>query len=63
MNKDQAKGSAKDVAGKAQEKFGKATGSEEQQVKGMAKQAEGKTQKQFGDVKEHVKDKHGHDHR
>ena len=62
MNKDQAKGRVKDAAGKAQEKFGEAVGSDKQQVKGQAKQAEGKTQKAFGDVKEHLKDKHGHDH-
>jgi uncharacterized protein YjbJ (UPF0337 family) len=56
MNKDQVKGTAKDVAGKAQEKAGKLVGSEEHQVKGMAKQVEGKVQKGVGDVKETIKD-------
>jgi uncharacterized protein YjbJ (UPF0337 family) len=52
MNKDQVKGTAKDVAGKAQEKAGELTGSEKQQVKGLKNQAEGKIQKGVGDVKE-----------
>jgi uncharacterized protein YjbJ (UPF0337 family) len=56
MNKDQVKGTAKDVAGKAQEGAGKLVGSEEQQAKGLAKQGEGKLQKGVGDAKETVKD-------
>lgn len=56
MNKDQVKGSIKDVAGKVQEKTGAVIGSTEQQVKGIAKQVEGKTQKAVGDVKEGLKD-------
>jgi uncharacterized protein YjbJ (UPF0337 family) len=52
MNKDHVKGGMKDIAGKAQEKAGKMTGSTEHQVKGMAKQVEGKAQKAFGDVKD-----------
>jgi uncharacterized protein YjbJ (UPF0337 family) len=55
MNKDQAKGKIKDVAGKAQQKVGEATGSTEQQVKGMGKQVAGKTQEGAGDVKEAAK--------
>jgi uncharacterized protein YjbJ (UPF0337 family) len=51
MNKDQAKGAAKDVAGKVQEKTGKAVGSPDQEAKGRARQAEGKLQKAYGDVK------------
>jgi uncharacterized protein YjbJ (UPF0337 family) len=62
MNKDQVKGGAKHAAGKTEEKFGEAVGSDKHKVKGMAKQAEGKTQKEFGDVKEHVKDKHEKPH-
>lgn len=54
MNKDQAKGSAKDVAGQAQEKLGEMTDNRETQAKGEAKQVEGKTQKKVGDVKEGV---------
>ena len=52
MNKDQIKGSAKDIAGKVQEKAGELTGSEKQQVKGLKNQVEGKVQKGVGDVKE-----------
>jgi uncharacterized protein YjbJ (UPF0337 family) len=56
MNKDQVKGTAKDVAGKIQEKAGKIVGSPEQQVKGLGKQIAGKTQKNIGDVEESIKD-------
>ena len=56
MNKDQLKGTAKDAAGKVQEKFGEATGSKEQEAKGEARQVEGKVQKGVGNVKEGVKD-------
>jgi uncharacterized protein YjbJ (UPF0337 family) len=52
MNKDQVKGAAKDVAGKAQEKAGELTGSEKQQLKGLKKQGEGKIQQGVGDVKD-----------
>jgi len=56
MNKDQVKGTMKDVAGKVQEKTGEIIGSPEQQLKGDRKQLAGKTQKAYGDVKEAVKD-------
>ncbi len=56
MNKDQVKGTAKDIAGKVQEEAGKLTGDKEQQAKGLGKQVEGKTQKKVGDAKEVVKD-------
>lgn len=56
MNKDQVKGTAKDVAGKIQEKAGKLVGSKSQQAKGLAKQVVGKTQKGFGDERQAVKD-------
>ena len=56
MNKDQAKGAAKDIGGKAQEALGDLTGNHESQGKGQAKQVEGKTQKKVGDVKQGVKD-------
>lgn len=52
MNKDQVKGTAKDIAGKAQQKAGELTGSEKQQIKGLKNQAEGKIQKGVGDVKD-----------
>lgn len=56
MNKDQVKGTAKDIAGKAQEKAGELTGSEKQQVKGVKNQVEGKVQKEYGDTKEAFRD-------
>ncbi len=60
MNKDQVKGTAKDIAGKVQEKAGELVGSKEQQVKGLAKQISGKLQKGVGDVEEAVKDSNKH---
>jgi uncharacterized protein YjbJ (UPF0337 family) len=51
MNRDQAKGHMKDIAGKAREKIGALVGSRKQQAKGLAQQAEGKVQKGVGDVK------------
>jgi uncharacterized protein YjbJ (UPF0337 family) len=56
MNKDQAQGLVKDVAGKLQETAGQVTGSREQQAKGVLKQVEGKGQKTLGDAKEIVED-------
>ena len=56
MNKDQVKGMAKDIAGKAQEEVGKLVGSKEQQVKGLSKQISGKAQKGLGDAKQTIED-------
>jgi uncharacterized protein YjbJ (UPF0337 family) len=56
MNKDQVKGTAKDVGGKIQEKTGELTGSETQQIKGLKNQVEGKVQKGVGDAKEAFRD-------
>ena len=56
MNKDQIKGTAKDIAGKVQRKTGELTGSEKQQVKGLKNQAEGKIQKGVGNAKEALDD-------
>lgn len=55
MNKNQVKGTVKDVAGKVQEKAGQLVGSKEQQVKGLGKQISGKVEKAYGDVKEVIK--------
>ena len=52
MNRDQVKGTAKDVAGKVQQKVGELTGSTSQQVKGAAKQVEGKMQKGVGNAEQ-----------
>ena len=51
MNKDQAKGHVKDIAGKARQKVGEMTGNRSEQAKGMANRAEGKLQKGVGDLK------------
>jgi uncharacterized protein YjbJ (UPF0337 family) len=56
MNKDQAQGAAKDIAGKVQETVGQVTGSREQQAKGVLKQVEGEGQKALGDAKEILED-------
>jgi uncharacterized protein YjbJ (UPF0337 family) len=50
MNRDQAKGTMKDVAGKIQRKTGEIMGNTSQQIKGGAKQVAGKVQKAIGDV-------------
>jgi uncharacterized protein YjbJ (UPF0337 family) len=56
VNRDQVKGTAKDIAGKVQQKVGQATGSTSQQIKGVGKQVEGKIQKGIGDAEEAMKD-------
>ena len=57
MNRDQAKGTIKDVAGKIQRKTGELTGNTSQQLKGAAKQVAGKVQKAAGDVRAEVEKK------
>jgi uncharacterized protein YjbJ (UPF0337 family) len=52
MNRDQVKGTAKDVAGKVQRKVGELTGNKTQQAKGAGKQVEGKVQKGVGNVEQ-----------
>jgi uncharacterized protein YjbJ (UPF0337 family) len=56
MNKDQVKGVAKELAGKAQRELGDAMDSPTDQAKGMAREAEGKLQKNIGNARETVKD-------
>lgn len=56
MNKEQIKGTAKEVAGRVQEGVGKAINSPEQQLKGMGKQVEGKIEKNLGNLKEVIQD-------
>ena len=56
MNKDQVKGTAKEIAGKVQAKVGEAIGSTDQQVKGHAKALQGEAQQVVGDVKATLKD-------
>jgi len=62
MNRDQAEGKVKDVAGKAQRAFGDATDNASQQIKGGAKQVEGKIQQGIGNL-EDAADKAGDDRR
>jgi uncharacterized protein YjbJ (UPF0337 family) len=52
MNRDQAKGAAKDVAGKIQQTFGELTRNKTQQAKGAAKQVAGKVQRGVGNVEQ-----------
>jgi uncharacterized protein YjbJ (UPF0337 family) len=47
---DQAKGIAKDVAGKAQDAFGGATGDVATQIEGKVRQGVGKAQRSFGEA-------------
>jgi uncharacterized protein YjbJ (UPF0337 family) len=56
MNKDQIKGTTKEVAGKIQEKTGKLIDSKEQRQKGLKKQIDGKIERAQGDFKEIVKE-------
>ena len=56
MNKDQVKGSVKEVAGKVQKSVGDIVGNPTQQSKGAAKELQGKAQQVLGDAKELVKD-------
>jgi uncharacterized protein YjbJ (UPF0337 family) len=55
MNKDQIKGTVKDLTGKAQEAAGKVIDDEEIQRKGLQKQAIGSAEKAIGDAKQGVK--------
>lgn len=57
MNKDQAKGHMKDMAGKVRQMVGKLTGNRSEQAKGMANRAEGKVQKGVGDLKNAGRDR------
>lgn len=56
MNKDQIKGTVKDLAGQAQEAVGKAIDDKHMQAKGLFKQAEGSAEKAIGEAKQGVKD-------
>lgn len=58
MNKDQVKGTVKDVTGKIERKTGELTDNPKMQIKGAAKQVEGKLQHAVGNVKEANKKAH-----
>ncbi|MBI5127811.1 MAG: CsbD family protein [Rhodopseudomonas palustris] len=53
---DKIKGTANELAGKAKQGIGEATGSEKLQGEGAIQEAKGKGQKALGDAKEAVKD-------
>ncbi len=55
MDRDEIKGKAKDIAGRAERQAGEWTGSEEHQAKGALKQAEGKVQNIAGKTKDRIK--------
>jgi uncharacterized protein YjbJ (UPF0337 family) len=55
MNKEQIKGTVKDLTGKAQEAAGKAIDDKEMQAKGLQKQVAGNVEKAVGDAKQGVK--------
>ena len=52
MNKDQAKGIAKQVGGEVQEQAGTLTGDTSTTMRGHAREKEGKLQKKAGDARE-----------
>jgi uncharacterized protein YjbJ (UPF0337 family) len=56
MNKDQAKGTMKEIGGKVQQAAGDLTGNDAQKIKGAATELEGKVQKKVGDVKQALDD-------
>ncbi|MBI2771655.1 MAG: CsbD family protein [Burkholderiales bacterium] len=55
MNKDQAKGAAKQAAGRVQRGIGQATDSERLKAQGLAREAEGRLQRAYGAIKEALK--------
>ena len=55
MNKQQIKGSAREMAGKIQKDVGKATANGSQVVKGAAREMAGKAEKAYGDAKSDIK--------
>lgn len=57
MNNDPIQGTAKNIAGRAQEGAGKVIGNKKRQAKGLAHQIEGKTHKMVGDATEIVRSK------
>ena len=57
MDKDRVIGSAKVVAGKAKEAFGKVVGDAKLRAEGAAEQIDGKVQNAIGGIKETLKGK------
>lgn len=55
MNKDQLKGTVKNLTGKAQEAAGKVIDNKAMQAKGLHKQVAGNAEKAVGDTKQGLK--------
>lgn len=55
MNKDQVKGRMNEAKGKAKELAGKVTGKTSTEMKGKAEQVAGRTQAAYGDTKADMK--------
>lgn len=55
MNKDQVKGRMNEAKGKAKELAGKVTGKTSTELKGKAEQVAGRTQAAYGDAKSDIK--------
>lgn len=56
INKDQIKGRVTEAKGKAKEIAGKLVGNEKLEAKGKVQEIAGKAQAAFGDLKKNVKD-------
>ena len=56
MNRDQVKGRATEVAGKAKKATGRVLGDRKMEVKGAMKEAGGKIRKTVGDARENARD-------
>lgn len=56
MDSDRIEGSAKEIGGKIQETFGRATGSSETRADGVARQIEGKGQDLYGQAKDGLRE-------
>jgi uncharacterized protein YjbJ (UPF0337 family) len=51
MNRDQAKGRGKEIAGKVEKTAGRIAGSTKTEAKGLAREMTGKVQKNVGDAR------------
>lgn len=60
MNKDTAKGTIDDAAGRVKRQVGEWTGDTDTQVEGAAQQVKGKVEKAWGNIKDAAKDAEHH---
>lgn len=63
MDKDRAKGTVDDVAGRAKRQAGEWTGDVNKQMDGAAQQVRGKAEKAWGNAKDTARDAREHAHR